>query len=55
MPIHHIPRARLDEDVRDIERQGEEIVSVTVDTDGRYLVVTRYRVAPTQYETRVAS
>lgn len=51
MPEHHIPRGFLPEDLRDIERQGEVIVAITTEDDGRCLVTTRYRTVD-EVETR---
>ena len=43
MPVHHIPRARLHEDLESLKREHEIVVSITDDPDDetRYLVVTR--------------
>ncbi len=41
MPVHRVPRARLHEDVADIEHQGERIVCV-VDDDTHVLIFTAY-------------
>lgn len=44
MPEHRIPRARLHEDLKSLEREHEEVVSIVADPDNadRYLVTTRY-------------
>ena len=55
MPEHHIPRGRLHEDLRTLDHDGEELVSIVPDptnTD-RYLVVTRYK-GDDHIETRPA-
>lgn len=54
MPIHHIPRARLHEDLVQLKREHEDVVSITPDPDddGRYVVVTKYC---SDVETRSAS
>ena len=45
MPEYHIPRGRLHEDLRAIERDGEEVVSIVPDPNDpdRFEVVTRYK------------
>lgn len=43
MPIHHVPRATLHEDLQAITREGEDIQSITPDGDDRFLVTTVYR------------
>lgn len=45
MPEHHIPRGRLHEDLRSLDRDGEDVVTVMPDPDDddRFLVVTRYK------------
>lgn len=40
MPVHRIPRATMHEDVRSIEREGEQIVSVAADGPDHVLVAT---------------
>lgn len=54
MPVHRVRRARIHEDVADIERQGERIVSVVPDGDRSesVLIFTVYLGQP--YETRGA-
>ncbi len=56
MPIHHIPRARLYEDIVSIEREGERVVQVVLDpdNDNRWLVVTQW-IGADAVETRAAS
>ena len=56
MPEHHIPRAHLHEDLRVIDHEGEQILSITPDpTDpDRYLVVTRYK-GEGEHETRAVA
>jgi len=43
MPVHHIPRLRLHEDLESLRREHEVVVSITPDPDddSRYVVVTR--------------
>ena len=41
MPIHRIPRAHLDEDLIELRRTGETVVSVSVDGDVA-VVVTEF-------------
>lgn len=53
MPVHHVPRASLDEALRELTRTGEQVVSVVIDTDDRYEVVTRFAGAE-RTETRPA-
>ena len=40
MPIHRIPRATMHEDLRSIEREGEQVVSVAGDGPEFVLVGT---------------
>jgi hypothetical protein len=40
MPIHRIPRATMHEDLHDIERQSEQVVSVAPDGPDHVLVGT---------------
>ena len=44
MPIHPVPRARLQEASTSIERQGERIVQVILDPDDstQWLLVTQW-------------
>lgn len=49
MPVHRVPRARVHEDVADIEHQGERIVAVK--DDGEYLLIFTNYVGH-GYETR---
>lgn len=44
MPEHHIPRGRLHEDIVELRREHEEVVSIAVDPDDvtRYIVTTKY-------------
>lgn len=51
MPVHSVPKTTLHEDIRDIERQGEVIVSV-VDNGDRYTVFTMFR--DERMETRLS-
>ena len=41
MPVHRIPRARLHEDLKSIEREHEHVTSITPDGDF-WKVTTRY-------------
>ena len=43
MPEHHIPRARLHEDLIALKREHEDVVSITPDPDNadRFLVITK--------------
>lgn len=52
MPVHRVPRARIHEDVADIEHQGERIIAVIPDGDraSHVLIFTTYVGHP--YETR---
>lgn len=50
MPIHRIPRARLDEDLVELRKTGEKVVTITNDGD-IVVVVTEY----TGVETRAES
>lgn len=45
MPEHRIQRGRLHEDLRSLDRDGEEVVSIVPDPDypDRFLVITRYK------------
>jgi len=45
MPEHHIPRGRLHEDLRALDHDGEEVVSIVQDPDDleRFTVITRYK------------
>ena len=45
MPVHHIPRASLHEDLLRLDREGERVDSITNDaTDpDRYVVVTSFK------------
>ena len=53
MPVHHIPRGRLHEDIVQLTREQHEVVSVTLDPDDAqcYIVVTS---TPGEVETRPA-
>lgn len=53
MPVHHVPRASLDEALRELTRTGEQVVSVVIDNDDRYEVTTRFASAE-RTETRPA-
>lgn len=51
MPIHHVSRATLHEDLQDIERrQGERVMSITPDPEdgSRFLVITEYQTIETR-------
>lgn len=50
MPVHKVPAGHLHEDLIAIEREGEEIATVTQDGDV-FIVVTRHR---KPIETRLA-
>lgn len=44
MPEHRLSAASLDADLKAIERQGEDVVSITpIDGGDRFLVLTEYR------------
>lgn len=52
MPIHRLPRGTMHEDLRAIEHDGEEVVSIAPDLDASFvLVATRW--ARPKYETRI--
>ena len=53
MPVHHVPRASLDEALRALTRTGEQVVSVIIDDNDRYEVTTRFAGAE-RTETRPA-
>lgn len=40
MPIHRIPRVTMHEDLRSVEREGEQVVSVAPDGPDHVLVGT---------------
>jgi len=52
MPVHHVPKHSVHEDVRDIERQGEVIVSVA-DAGDRWAIFTSFE--RPAVETRLAA
>ena len=53
MPIHRIPRATMHEDVRELEHDGERIVSVAPDSDPAFVLIgTRF--VGQEVETRPA-
>tara|TARA_R110000868_G_C10331455_1_gene714253 strand:+ start:167 stop:331 length:165 start_codon:yes stop_codon:yes gene_type:complete len=54
MPVHHVPRASLDEALRELTRTGELVVSVLINDDDRYEVTTRFMGANERTETRTA-
>ena len=54
MPVHHVPRASLDEALRELTRTGEQVVSIILDSDDRYEVTTRFTAASERMETRTA-
>ena len=54
MPVHHVPRASLDEALRELTRTGEQVVSIILDDDDRYEVNTRFAAANERTETRPA-
>jgi hypothetical protein len=54
MPVHHVPRASLDEALKELTRTGEKVVSIVLDDDDRYEVTTRFAVATERMETRTA-
>ena len=54
MPVHHVPRASLDEALKELTRTGEKVVSIVLDDDDRYEVTTRFAVAAERTETRPA-
>jgi GT2 family glycosyltransferase len=54
MPVHHVPRASLDEALRELTRTGEQVVSIILDDNDRYEVTTRFAVAAERTETRPA-
>jgi archaeosine-15-forming tRNA-guanine transglycosylase len=41
MPVHRVPATHLEEDLRQIQREGETITSV-VANDGYFVVVTEF-------------
>ena len=41
MPIHRIPRAHLDEDLIELRKTGERVVTMTPETDV-FVVVTEF-------------
>lgn len=53
MPVHHVPRASLDEALRELTRTGEQVVSVILNDSDRYEVTTRFAGAE-RTETRPA-
>jgi hypothetical protein len=43
MPTHRIPRAHLDDDLKELRASGERVVTMTFDsTDDRVVVVTEF-------------
>lgn len=54
MPVHYVPRASLDEALRELTRTGEKVVSIILDDDDRYEVTTRFSAANERMETRTA-
>lgn len=53
MPVHHVPRASLNEALRELTRTGEQVVSVILDDNDCYEVFTRFAGAE-RTETRPA-
>ena len=52
MPIHRLPRGTMHEDLRAIEHDGEEVVSIAADVDPGFVLVATRWVRP-KYETRL--
>ena len=60
MPYHRIPRATIHDDLRAIEREGERVVSATVDAEvfhvfTEYVRVVETRLSPLTHEARVGA
>ena len=51
MPYHRIPKAHIHEDLRQIEHDGETVVSVTTDAEAFHV----FTVKGERIETRLAS
>ncbi len=50
MPYHRIPKAHIHEDLREIEHDGETVVTVTVDNEAFHV----FTVKGSRLETRLA-
>ena len=50
MPYHRIPKAHIHEDLREIEHDGETVVTVTVDNEAFHV----FTVKGSRIETRLA-